>query len=112
MMNRSMESPIQAPPPPPPPRITPTSVQAIAEVMASANQQKSFTELLESRCLERGISLLPMPGKSREGRPVFRIGSVLQCYIVRNVIMYSNDLGRTFLPVSIDSLLQMALAQP
>lgn len=109
-----MDTPVQAPPPPPPaPRIPPlNNSHAIAEVMASSNQQKSFTELLETKCLERGLSFVPMVGRTREGRPLYRIGSIVQCYVMRNVVMYSNDLGRTFQPISLDALLQVAATQP
>jgi hypothetical protein len=109
MMNRMMDSPVQViPPPPPAPKIS-GSIQAIGEVMASMNQQKSFSELLESRCLERGIGYVPIVGRTREGRPLFKIGTNIQCYVVRNVIMYSDDLGRSFYPISLDALLKMAV---
>lgn len=110
MMNRSMDSPVTVipiPMAPPAPRISGNS-QGIAEVIASINQQKSFTELLESRCMERGVSLVPLVGRSRDGRPLYRLGSNIQCYVMRNVVMHSNDLGRTFQPISLDSLLQLA----
>lgn len=50
MMNRSAD--IDSVEPPPPPRFTmpePKEVSRIADVLASTNQAKSFSELLESR---------------------------------------------------------------
>lgn len=78
----------------------------IADAIASTNQQKSFSELLESRCIERGVTFVPVVGKTREGRPLYKIGNK-HCYVIRNVIMYSNDNGRTFNPISMDRLLNM-----
>lgn len=108
MMNRSAD--IDDLVPPAPPRITPDPSDAakLAEVIASTNVPKSFSELLESKCSDKGITFVPIVGKSREGRPVFKIGSSMQCYVLRNVIMYSHDLGKTWLPISMDKLLKMA----
>lgn len=109
MMNRSAD--IDSVEPPPPPRFTlpePKEMSRIADVLGSSNQSKSFSELLEARCSEKGITFVPMAGKLREGRPIYRIGDSMQCYVVRNVIMYSSDSGRTFLPISLDKLLIMA----
>lgn len=109
MMNRSTD--IEAVEPPPPPRFTavPDTKESsrIADVIASATQHKSFTELLEYKCIEKGIIFVPIPGKTREGRPLYRIGN-MQCYIIRNVIMYSNDNGRIFIPIGLDKLLNAA----
>ncbi|XP_053615676.1 septin-interacting protein 1 isoform X2 [Plodia interpunctella] len=107
MMNRSTD--IETVEPPPPPRFTVTDTKEtsrIADVLSSTTQQKSFSELLESRCIEKGITFVPIAGKTREGRPLYKIGD-LQCYVIRNVIMYSNDGGRTFGPVSMERLLNM-----
>lgn len=96
------------PAPPPAPKISysePKDTARICEVMAS---KKSFSELLESKCEERGVTFVPLPGKSREGRPVFKMGESMQCYVIRNVIMYSKDSGRTYLPISMEKLLSMA----
>ncbi|XP_061726162.1 septin-interacting protein 1 [Cydia pomonella] len=110
MMNRSAD--IDSVEPPPPPRFTFTAekeTSKIADVLASTTQQKSFSELLESRCIERGITFVPLAGKTREGRPLYKIGNDnMQCYVIRNVIMYSKDSGRTFEPVGLDRLLGMA----
>ncbi|CAH2985874.1 unnamed protein product [Chilo suppressalis] len=108
MLNRSTD--IDSVEPPPPPRFTiteaPKETSRIADVLASTTQQKSFSELLESRCIEKGITFVPIVGKSREGRPLYKIGD-MQCYVIRNVIMYSEDNGRTFGPISMDRLLTM-----
>ncbi|PZC77424.1 hypothetical protein B5X24_HaOG203472 [Helicoverpa armigera] len=107
MMNRSAD--LESVEPPPPPRFTmpePKETSRIADVIASATQAKSFSELLETRCIEKGITFVPIAGKTREGRPLYKIGE-LQCYVIRNVIMYSNDSGRTFSPISMDKLLSM-----
>ncbi|CAH4027600.1 unnamed protein product [Pieris brassicae] len=106
MMNRSTD--IDALEPPPPPRFTITDKESssrIADVLA-ASTQKSFSELLESRCMEKGITFVPIAGKSREGRPIYKIGE-LQCYVIRNIVMYSNDSGRNFTPISMEKLLKM-----
>nr|XP_013189952.1 unnamed protein product [Amyelois transitella] len=106
MMNRSTD--IETVEPPPPPRFTVTETKEtsrIADVLASTTSQKSFSELLESRCVEKGITFVPIAGKNREGRPLYKIGD-MQCYVIRNVIMYSED-GRTFSPISIERLLNM-----
>ncbi|GBP21504.1 Septin-interacting protein 1 [Eumeta japonica] len=108
MMNRSADIEMMEPPPPPRFNIEPKETTRIAEVIGNINPQKSFSELLESRCIERGITYVPMVGRSREGRPLYRIGNSMQCYVIRNVIMYSNDAGRTFLPISMEKLLNMA----
>ncbi|CAB3238610.1 unnamed protein product [Arctia plantaginis] len=107
MMNRSAD--IDNVEPPPPPRFTfsePKETSRIADVLASNTQQKSFSELLETRCLEKGITFVPIAGKSREGRPLYKIGN-LQCYVIRNIIMYSTDNGRSFSPISMEQLLNM-----
>ncbi|KAM3962141.1 septin interacting protein 1 [Aphomia sociella] len=107
MLNRSTD--IDAVEPPPPPRFTITDTKEtsrIADILTTAGQQKSFSELLESRCIEKGITFVPIAGKTREGRPLYKIGD-MQCYVIRNVIMYSNDIGRTFNPISMDKLLKM-----
>lgn len=110
MMNRSAD--IDSVEPPPPPRFTipveKKETSKIADVLASVTQQKSFSELLESRCIERGITFVPIAGKTREGRPLYKIGTDMQCYVIRNVIMYSQDSGRTFEPVGLDRLLGLA----
>ncbi|KAG7309140.1 hypothetical protein JYU34_005062 [Plutella xylostella] len=109
MMNRSAD--IDSVEAPPPPRFTmpePKEVSRIADVLGSTNQTKSFSELLETRCVENGITFVPLPGKLREGRPIYRIGASMQCYVIRNVIMYSSDSGRVFAPISLDRLLKLA----
>ncbi|XP_026735298.1 septin-interacting protein 1 isoform X2 [Trichoplusia ni] len=107
MMNRSAD--LDSVEPPPPPRFImpePKETSRIAEVIATTTQAKSFSELLETRCIEKGITFVPIAGKTREGRPLYKIGE-LQCYVIRNVIMYSNDSGRTFSPISMDKLLNL-----
>ncbi|KAL4714297.1 hypothetical protein ACJJTC_009649 [Scirpophaga incertulas] len=107
MLNRSSD--IEGVEAPPPPRFTITDTKEttrIADVLASTTQQKSFSELLESRCIEKGITFVPIAGKIREGRPIYKIGE-MQCYVIRNVVMYSEDSGRTFNPISMDRLLSM-----
>ncbi|XP_047537347.1 septin-interacting protein 1 [Vanessa atalanta] len=106
MMNRSTD--IDSIEPPPPPRFTPSDSKDTSkiDILASVAQQKSFSELLESRCIEKGITFVPIAGKLREGRPLYKIGE-LQCYVIRNVIMYSNDGGRTFAPIGLDRLLSL-----
>lgn len=109
MMNRSTDiKTIEPPPPPPPPRFTVTEKESssrIADALATFTQ-KSFSELLESRCMEGGITFVPIAGKTREGRPIYKIGK-LQCYVIRNIVMYSNDSGRNFAPISMEKLLKM-----
>ncbi|CAG9568310.1 unnamed protein product [Danaus chrysippus] len=107
MMNRSTD--IDSIEPPPPPRFTipeTKETSRISDVLATITQQKSFSELLESRCIERGITFVPIVGKSREGRPLYKIGD-LQCYVIRNVIMYSDNGGRSFDPIGLDRLLSL-----
>ncbi|CAH0596430.1 unnamed protein product [Chrysodeixis includens] len=107
MMNRSAD--LDSVEPPPPPRFVmpePKETSRISEVIATTTQTKSFSELLESRCIEKGITFVPIAGKTREGRPLYKIGE-LQCYVIRNVIMFSNDSGRTFSPISMDKLLSL-----
>lgn len=107
MMNRSTD--IDSVEAPPPPRFTITDTKEtskISDILTTITQHKSFSELLESKCIEKGITFVPIPGKSREGRPLYKIGE-LQCYVIRNVIMFSNDGGRTFVPIGLDKLLSM-----
>ncbi|CAH0677879.1 unnamed protein product [Spodoptera exigua] len=107
MMNRSAD--IDAVEPPPPPRFAmpePKETSRIADVITTSAPTKSFSELLETRCIEKGITFVPIPGKTREGRPIYKIGH-LQCYVIRNVIMFSDDNGRIFSPISLDKLLNM-----
>ncbi|CAK1545449.1 unnamed protein product [Leptosia nina] len=107
MMNRSTDMDAVEPPPPPPRFTMPDTKESsrIADVLAST-AQKSFSELLESRCIEKGITFVPIPGKTREGRPIYKIAE-LQCYVIRNIVMYSNDGGRNFAPISMEKLLKM-----
>ncbi|KPI98721.1 Septin-interacting protein 1 [Papilio xuthus] len=107
MMNRSTD--MESVEPPPPPRFTlPDNKEGskINEILAVTNPHKSFSELLETKCIEKGITFVPIPGKTREGRPLYKIGR-MQCYVIRNVIMFSEDGGRSFGPIGMDRLLNM-----
>ncbi|XP_045779589.1 septin-interacting protein 1 isoform X2 [Maniola jurtina] len=104
MLNRSSD--LQCAEPPPAPRLAAAPAPSAAADLVPASQHKSFSELLEARCAERGITFVPVPGKAREGRPLYAVGA-LQCYVIRNVIMYSEDGGRSFAPVPMERLLAL-----
>ncbi|XP_039760195.1 septin-interacting protein 1 isoform X2 [Pararge aegeria] len=96
MLNRGCDaSPAPAPAPAPP------------EPARAAEPQRSFSELLQARCAERGVACVPLGGRARDGRPLLAVGA-LQCYVLRNVIMLSADGGRSFAPVPLERLLALA----
>ncbi|XP_060532226.1 uncharacterized protein LOC132705582 isoform X2 [Cylas formicarius] len=100
LTNSEMNS---APPPPPP------QIESIAEAVRTASKiPQGFKDLVTKRCEERGIIFVPIPNKYREAKQVYKIGSGgLQCYIDRNVIFYSQN-NATWLPTSLNKLLDMA----
>ncbi|ESO85853.1 hypothetical protein LOTGIDRAFT_221309 [Lottia gigantea] len=65
----------------------------------------SFRELIEQKGMTKGIALIPIPNKSREGKQVYRFGNV-QVYLDRNVVFMLEN-GQ-WVPVSLQHLLDNA----
>lgn len=75
--------------------------------MRTASQMPhGFKELVQKRCEERGILWMPIPGRFREAKQVYRCGARLQAYIDRGVLFVSQD-GTNFPPMSIQSMLEL-----
>jgi len=89
----------------------PTQIHATPELMADAIRLTSqvphgFRDLVQMKCEELGLVFMPVPNRYYEGKQVYKCGNVL-IYISGNVIFVQCD-GRTFLPVSLNQLIQMA----
>lgn len=75
--------------------------------MRTASQMPhGFKELVQKRCEERGILWMPLSGRFRETKQVYRCGARLQAYIDRGVLFVSQD-GTNFAPMSIQSMLEL-----
>ncbi|XP_050443054.1 tuftelin-interacting protein 11 [Adelges cooleyi] len=102
IMSRAVGGPSMPAPPPPP-----TIHGGLAEAVRTASQMPhGFKELVQKRCEEQGILWMPMPGRYREAKQVYRCGGRLQAYIDRGVLFVSQD-GTKFLPMSVQSMLEM-----
>ena len=64
-----------------------------------------FRELLQRKCEEKGVIMMPSPGRLYEGRQIYKVGR-LQVYLERSVIFVSRD-GK-WVPTSLQSTLDSA----
>ena len=62
-------------------------------------------ELLEEIAAEKSVLFMPMPNKSHQGKPVYKLGS-LQIYFDKDLV-YKHAEGR-WIPTSIDDLMEDA----
>ncbi|GAB0089097.1 Septin-interacting protein 1 [Sergentomyia squamirostris] len=67
-----------------------------------------FKELVLQKCAERGIIFAPMPGRREMGKQVYRMGKLF-CYIDRSVIMVSDGNLSSWMPMSLNAVLEKAL---
>ena len=74
-------------------------------VKTSAAIPQGFKDLIGKRCEERGILWRPVPGKFKEGKPIYLCG-VKQVYLDRNVIFVLEK--AVWVPCSLNSLLDKA----
>ncbi|XP_076047083.1 septin interacting protein 1 [Oratosquilla oratoria] len=101
---------ISDPPPPPPPGSPPppppTQAKDWADIISTARRETmSMRELVERRCLERGVIFLPIPDRNHEGRPVYKCGR-FNISFNKNVIYVQTERGWT--PQSITTLIDEA----
>ncbi|XP_050520902.1 tuftelin-interacting protein 11 [Daktulosphaira vitifoliae] len=102
IMSRAVGGPSMPAPPPPP-----TIHGGLAEAVRTATQMPhGFKELVQKRCEERGILWMPIPGRYREAKQIYRCGARLQAYIDRGVLFVSQD-GSKFVPTSVQSMLEL-----
>ncbi|XP_050394866.1 tuftelin-interacting protein 11 [Patella vulgata] len=87
---------------PPPPK--PSSNTGAGRGISMSNVG-SFRELIEQKGMSKGIALIPVPNKFREGKQVYRFGNV-QIYFDRNVVFMLEN-GQ-WVPVSLQHLLDNA----
>ncbi len=73
---------------------------------ASLQQPLSFKDLVAKRCAERNILFAPIPGKTQEGKQVYRCGNTT-VYLDRNVIRVQRS--GMWIPESLNGLLDHAL---
>ncbi|VVC32145.1 Hypothetical protein CINCED_3A008171 [Cinara cedri] len=101
IMSRAVGGPSIPLPPPP------TIHGGLAEAVRTATQMPhGFKELVQKRCEERGILWMPLSGRFREAKQVYRCGARLQAYIDRGVLFVSHD-GAHFAPMSVQSMLEL-----
>lgn len=65
-----------------------------------------FKELVQKRCEERGILWMPLAGRFRETKQLYKCGVRLQAYIDRGVLFVSQD-GSKFTPMSVQTMLEL-----
>ena len=75
-------------------------------VKTSAQIPQGFKDLIGRRCEEKGVVFRPMPGRYREGKQMYLVGS-RQAYLDRNVIFVMNGSG-VWVPTSLNSLIDGA----
>ncbi|KAK9500922.1 hypothetical protein O3M35_002085 [Rhynocoris fuscipes] len=110
LMSRSVGGPVlpPPPPPPPPPEISAGRFQGMAEAVRTATQMvEGFKDLVQKRCEERGIIFHPLANRYREGKQLYRCGSI-QMYIDRNVIFSCEHNTGNWVPISLQALLDTA----
>lgn len=94
IMSRAVGGPSMPQPPPPP-----TIHGGLAEAVRTASQMPhGFKELVQKRCEERGILWMPISGRFREAKQVYRCGARLQAFIDRGVLFVCQD-GINFSPI-------------
>ena len=76
-------------------------------VKTSAQIPQGFKDLIGRRCEERGIVFRPMPGRLREGKQIYIVGSK-QVYLDRNVIFVMETGTGVWVPTSLNNLIDSA----
>lgn len=105
-------------PPPPPPMNMPISSSSSSSSSSLPPQEydlglrsisqpypSSFKELVEKMAIENNLVFLPIPGKSNQGKQVYRFGSTM-ISLERNVVFMLDN--QTWLPVSLNNLIENA----
>ena len=67
---------------------------------------QGFKDLIGRRCEEKGVVFRPMPGRFREGKQMYLVGT-RQVYLDRNVIFVMDKSG-VWVPTSLNSLIDGA----
>ncbi|XP_014778583.1 tuftelin-interacting protein 11 [Octopus bimaculoides] len=100
---------ISAPPPPPPsavlnmiPPTSGVSHHPPPDYDRNPSYPSSFKELVEKMAIDHNLVFIPIPGKSHEGKQVYRFGSVVM-YLDRNVIFMFDS--QSWIPVSLNTLI-------
>ena len=76
-------------------------------VKTAAQIPQGFKDLIGRRCEEKGLVFRPLPGRLREGKQMYLVGS-RQVYLDRNVI-FVMELGTgVWVPTSLNSLIDGA----
>ena len=84
-----------------------TKYNNISEAVKTAAQiPQGFKDLIGRRCEEKGIVFRPVPGRMREGKQIYLVGSK-QVYLDRNVIFVMENNG-VWVPTSLNSLIDSA----
>ena len=90
------------------PRQAPPEASSMSETVKTAAQiPQGFKDLIARRCEERGVVFRPLPGRFREGKQMYLVGS-RQVYLDRNVI-FVMELGTgVWVPTSLNNLMDAA----
>ena len=75
-------------------------------VKTMAQIPQGFKDLIGRRCEEKGVVFRPMPGRFREGKQMYLVGT-RQVYLDRNVIFVMDKSG-VWVPTSLNSLIDGA----
>ena len=76
-------------------------------VKTSAQIPQGFKDLIGRRCEEKGIVFRPIPGKYREGKQIYLVGS-RNVYLDRNVIFAMDSTNGVWVPTSLNNLIDGA----
>jgi len=76
-------------------------------VKTAAQIPQGFKDLIGRRCEEKGIIFRPLPGRLREGKQMYVVGSK-QVYLDRNVIFVMEPGSGVWVPTSLNSLIDGA----
>lgn len=99
---------ITIPTPPEPPIISLAKPPSLLEMNILPPANLEFKEMVSLKCAERGIIFAPMPGRRENGKQVYRVGKLF-CYIERSVCVVSIDGGITWMPISLNALIDKAI---
>ena len=87
---------------------TDTGGSSMSETVKTAAQiPQGFKDLIGRRCEEKGLVFRPLPGRFREGKQMYLVGS-RQVYLDRNVIFVMEPGTGVWVPTSLNSLIDGA----